>query len=160
MTAGHDRGEESTAQRLARGDAVRRRVVGASHVDREGAATSPHRQAFERYLTGAAWADVWDDGQLEQPVRSLVTVCLLAAGGHARQLEVHLRAARDAGIPAETLAAGLMHVAIYAGLPAANLGIATLDRVYAQADPTDDAVEAAATGDTLSTTEQRGSHEQ
>ena len=122
--------DETTNQRLARGDAMRRQVLGPAHVDRSTDAVSPQRAAFERYLTGAAWADVWSDEELEPRVRSLVTVCLLAAGGHERQLEIHARAARDAGVTADELAAGLMHVAIYAGLPAANLGIAVLDRIY------------------------------
>ena len=121
---------ETTDQRLARGEALRRQVLGSAHVERSTEAVSPQRAAFERYLTGAAWADVWGDEQLEPRVRSLVTVCLLAAGGHERQLEIHVRAARDAGVSADELAAGLLHVAIYAGLPAANLGIAVLDRIY------------------------------
>lgn len=118
------------ADRLARGEQARRRVMGDAHVSRSMGATSPSRSLFEEYLTGAAWADVWDNDDLDQDVRSLVTVGLLAAGGHERQLELHMRAAAEHGVPAEQVAQVLLHVGIYAGLPAANLGFHVLDRIY------------------------------
>jgi alkylhydroperoxidase/carboxymuconolactone decarboxylase family protein YurZ len=120
--------------RVARGEKIRRRLMGDEHVDRSLGAPTPTRQLFERYVTGAAWSDVWGRDGLDQHTRSLLTIALLCAGGHEKQLELHVRAAADSGIAAEQVAEALLHVAIYAGFPASSLGFACIDRIYYEVD--------------------------
>lgn len=118
-------------ERRERGLQVRRSVLGDAHVDAAIAATTPLDQPFQDYITRAAWDDVWGRPGLEAPTRSLVTIALLAALGHERELEMHLRAARRTGATPERIAEVLLHVAVYAGVPAANTAFATLKRVVA-----------------------------
>lgn len=118
-------------ERRERGLQVRRSVLGDAHVDAAIAATTPLDQPFQDYITKAAWGDVWGRPGLEAPTRSLVTIALLAALGHERELEMHLRAARRTGATPERIAEVLLHVAVYAGVPAANTAFATLKRVVA-----------------------------
>lgn len=108
---------------------MRREVLGDEHVDRATADVSPLDEAFQEYITGAAWADVWARDGLERPTRSLVTLAVLAALGHQEEFEMHLRASRRTGVPPEQIVEVLLHVALYAGLPAANTAFVSLKRV-------------------------------
>jgi 4-carboxymuconolactone decarboxylase len=124
--------------RHEQGMRVRREVLGDEHVDRAIAATTPLDGAFQDYITGAAWADVWGRDGLDRPTRSLVTLALLAALGHEREFEMHLRASRNTGATTEQIGEVLLHVALYAGVPAANTAFAALKRVLGEPDPHDE----------------------
>lgn len=116
--------------RHEQGMRVRRDVLGDEHVDRAVAGTTDLDAAFQDYITGAAWADVWGRDGLPLPTRSLVTLALLAALGHEREFEMHLRAARNTGASPQEIGEALLHVALYAGVPAANTAFAALKREY------------------------------
>jgi 4-carboxymuconolactone decarboxylase len=122
--------------RLSHGMQVRRAVLGDEHVDRAVAASSPLDEAFQTYITGSAWADVWGRDGLDRPTRSLVTIALLAALGHDHELEMHLRAAHRTGASPDAIGEVLLHVALYAGVPAANRAFAALKRVEAARETT------------------------
>lgn len=111
---------------------IRREILGDEHVDRAIAGTDHLDEAFQSYLTGAAWADVWGREGLDRPTRSLVTIALLAALGHERELAMHLRAAARTGASREQIVEVLLHVAVYAGIPAANTAFAALKQLAAE----------------------------
>lgn len=121
-------------ERRERGMRVRREVLGDDHVDRAIASSTPLDAPFQEHITGAAWADVWGRDGLERRVRSLVTLSLLAALGHEREFAMHVRAARRTGATPEEIAEALLHVATYAGVPAANTAFAILREVVAEGD--------------------------
>ncbi len=125
---------EAPDARRDHGMQVRRSVLGDDHVDAAIENTTPWDAPFQEYITGAAWADVWGRPGLDKPERSLVTIALLAALGHERELEMHLRAARRTGAEPERIVEVLLHVALYAGVPAANTAFATFKRVMAESD--------------------------
>lgn len=116
--------------RFESGMQVRREVLGDEHVDAAVANTTELDAPFQDYITGAAWADIWGRPGLDRPVRSLVTIALLAALGHEHELEMHLRAAQRTGATAEQITEVLLHVGLYAGVPAANTAFATFKRVF------------------------------
>ena len=60
---------------------------------------------------------------LDDRTRSLVTIAVLAALGR-EELDLHLRASRRTGATPEEIAEVLLHVAVYAGVPAANHALA------------------------------------
>lgn len=115
--------------RSDRGMRVRRAVLGDDHVERVMGDTTNLDAPFQDYITGAAWADVWDRDGLDRPTRSLVTLALLAALGHEREFELHLRATRNTGATPEQIVETLLHVGLYAGVPAANRAFALLKQV-------------------------------
>lgn len=127
----------SNDERHERGMRVRRAVLGDEHVDGALTATTDLDAAFQHYITGAAWADVWGRPGLDRSVRSLVTIALLAALGHDEELEMHLHASRRTGATPQQVAEVLLHVALYAGVPAANTAFAALKRVLGHADGQD-----------------------
>ena len=99
---------------------VRREVLGDKHVDAAERHETAFDEAFQRYITEAAWGTVWTRPQLDARARSLVTIAILGALGHYEELEMHVKAARRTGASEAEIAEALLHVAVYAGVPAAN----------------------------------------
>jgi 4-carboxymuconolactone decarboxylase len=116
------------------GMAVRRRVLGDAHVDRACAQTDGFDADFQAFITRGAWGEVWSRPHFSLRERSVVTLALLAALGHWDEFEMHLRATRNTGATVEDVRELLMHVAVYAGVPAANHGFKLAKRVLAATD--------------------------
>ena len=73
-----------------------------------------------RYIVEFAFGDVYSRPGLSLRDRELSTVAMLAAlGAREPQLDVHLQAALHVGITLDELREVLIHVAPYAGFPAA-----------------------------------------
>lgn len=111
--------EEVEASRFHLGLRARREVLGDDHVAAAEARTTPFDTAFQRFITETAWGSVWARPDLDRRTRSLVTIAILAALGR-EELEMHLRAIRNTGASPEEVAEVLLHVAVYAGVPAAH----------------------------------------
>jgi 4-carboxymuconolactone decarboxylase len=114
------------------GMTVRRRVLGDAHVDRACAQTDPFDAPFQEFITRGAWGAVWGRPDLTPRERSLITLSLLAALGHWDEFAMHVRATRNTGASRDDVREALMHVAVYAGVPAANHGFKIAKDVYAQ----------------------------
>ena len=63
------------------------------------------------------FADVWNRPELSARDRSLITVAVLAAGGHTAQLGFHLGRAVENGVTQAELIEAITHVTLYAGWP-------------------------------------------
>jgi 4-carboxymuconolactone decarboxylase len=111
---------------------TRRAVLGDAHVDRAEAAKRPFDEDFQRLITEAAWGSVWSRPGLTLRERSLVTIALLAARGHWDEVAMHVRATRNTGATPADVKETLLHVAIYAGVPAANHAIKVARAAYAE----------------------------
>ena len=105
------------------GMAVRRRVLGAEHVERSLAHITDLDRDFQHFITRTAWGGVWTRPGLTLRERSLLVVTMLAALGHHEELRLHLRATRNTGVTAAEVAEALIQVAAYAGIPAANSAV-------------------------------------
>ena len=115
---------DGDAERFDVGMRVRREVLGDAHVDRAAAGQTSFDEAFQRFITEVAWGSVWARDGLDRRTRSLITIALLAAAGRREELELHLRATRHTGATPEEVREALLHVAVYAGVPAANSAFA------------------------------------
>ena len=124
---------EDSIQAFDRGLRVRKEVLGREHVERAQARTTPLDADFQRWITETAWGGVWARPNLDRRTRSLITIAILAALGRHEELALHLRASRTIGVRQEEIAEALMHVAVYAGIPAANSAFALAKRVLEQA---------------------------
>jgi 4-carboxymuconolactone decarboxylase len=118
-----------TDQRFDDGMAVRRAVLGDDHVDRAVAETTPFSEPFQEFITRTAWGDVWARPDLDRRTRSCITLALLAALGFEDELAMHVRAALRHGVTREEIKEVLLHTAVYAGVPAANVAFAVAQRV-------------------------------
>src|SRR5881392_2629408 len=106
---------------------VRKEVLGSEYVEQALARITEFDADFQRYITEMAWGSVWARPDLDRRTRSLVTIAILAALGR-EELALHLRASRNTGATPAEIAEVLMHVAVYAGVPAANAAFAVLKR--------------------------------
>jgi len=124
----------STSERYARGLVTRRAVLGDAHVDRALANETPFDQPFQELITETAWGNVWSRDTWSKRERSIVTIALLAALGQHEEVAMHVRATKNTGATRDDVCEALLHVAIYAGVPAANHAFKIVKAVYAEMD--------------------------
>ncbi|QKC85081.1 4-carboxymuconolactone decarboxylase [Mesorhizobium sp. NZP2077] len=127
------------AARYRTGLAVRRSVLGDRHVDRAEVAATDFDQPFQELITEAAWGTVWARPGLSKRERSIVTLALLAALGHDEEVALHVRATANTGATRNDICEAFLHVAIYAGVPAANRAFRIAKDVFSEMDGADNA---------------------
>jgi 3-oxoadipate enol-lactonase/4-carboxymuconolactone decarboxylase len=114
------------------GPRVRAEVLGADHVARMKEATTDLDRDFQVFISRIAWGELWTRPHFDRRTRSIVTLALLAGLGRDEEFAVHVRAMRNTGATAADLAELLLHVAVYAGVPAANAAMRVAKRVLAE----------------------------
>ncbi|MBY5610296.1 4-carboxymuconolactone decarboxylase [Rhizobium leguminosarum] len=122
------------SERYRRGMATRRAVLGDAHVDRAAATSTEFDRPFQELITEAAWGHVWSRPALTKRERSIITIALLAALGQDDEVAMHVRATANTGATREDICEALLHVAIYAGVPAANHAIKIAKQAFEQMD--------------------------
>ncbi|TCS03044.1 4-carboxymuconolactone decarboxylase [Rhizobium sp. BK418] len=125
---------DTASERFRQGMATRRSVLGDAHVDRAQAAVTEFDKPFQELITEAAWGHVWSRPALTKRERSMITIALLAALGQDDEVAMHVRATANTGASREDIREALLHVAIYAGVPAANHAIKIAKQVFEQMD--------------------------
>jgi 4-carboxymuconolactone decarboxylase len=120
-----------TESRFERGMQVRREVLGSEHVERAMGRATSFDADFQHFITEMAWGSVWARPGLDRRTRSLITLAILAALGR-EELTLHLRASQNIGVDPQEIAEAFLHVAVYAGVPAANTAFATARKVFEQ----------------------------
>jgi 4-carboxymuconolactone decarboxylase len=120
-----------TESRFDIGMKVRKEVLGSEYVEQAQARTTEFDADFQRFITETAWGSLWARPDLDRRTRSLVTIAILAALGR-EELAVHLRASHTLGVDPHEIAEVLLHVAVYAGVPAANTAFSTAKHVFDQ----------------------------
>jgi 4-carboxymuconolactone decarboxylase len=123
-----------TDSKYERGMAVRRAVLGDRHVDASLEGATDFTRDFQRYLTENVWGDIWTRPGLERKTRSMLVIAITASLGRLEELELHLRASANTGVTREEVKEVLLHVAGYAGVPAANTAFKIAAKVYRQID--------------------------
>ena len=122
------------SERYTQGMKTRRAVLGDAHVDRALANQTPFDGPFQEMITEGAWGTVWSRPNWTKRERSMVTIALLAALGHHDEVAMHIRATANTGATKDDICEALMHVAIYAGVPAANHAFKIAKATYAEMD--------------------------
>jgi 4-carboxymuconolactone decarboxylase len=117
-----------------KGMALRKSVLGAEHVDRAEAGKTEFDADYQRYITENAWGTIWTRPGLDKKTRHMLTIAMLAALGKHDELAMHIRATRNTGVTPEELKEVLLHVSVYAGVPAANSAFAIAKRVYKESE--------------------------
>ena len=128
---------------LERGLRNRRAILGDAWVDASVANANAFNADFQNFITRYAWHEVWGRPGLEAKTRRIVVLAITCALGRWEEFELHLRAALVGGSGAGLGAGGdactrltpdevkevLIQAAIYAGVPAANTGVAIATRL-------------------------------
>ncbi|MCO4848753.1 MAG: 4-carboxymuconolactone decarboxylase [Yoonia sp.] len=120
------------ANRYDTGMQTRRQVLGDTHVDSAEAAKAAFDAPFQTMITEGAWGTLWSDDTITRRERSMLTLALLAATGNFEEIPMHIRASRNTGAAPQDILQAFMHVAVYAGVPAANHAIKLAKQTYAE----------------------------
>src|SRR6266513_5581149 len=120
-----------TESRFDIGMKVRKEVLGSEHVQRTLARNTAFDADFQRFITETAWGSLWARPDLDRRTRSLVTIAILAALGR-EELALHLHASRNTGVDPHEIAEVLLHVAVYAGVPAAHAAFSLAKQEFNQ----------------------------
>jgi 4-carboxymuconolactone decarboxylase len=132
------RGDVTDDEVYERGMAVRRAVLGDAHVDRAAAGADAFSAGFQEFLTRYAWGEVWQRPGLDRRTRSAVTLAVLTALRAEDEIGMHVRGALRNGLTEAEISEVLLHVAIYAGLPAARSAYRIAGEVLARERETPD----------------------
>ena len=124
-------------EKFDKGMMVRRSVLCDAHVDRASKNITDFDAGFQRFITEYAWGTVWADDSLDKRTRHLITLAIVAALGKEHEFGMHVRATAQTGVTPDELKEVLNHVAIYAGLPAANTAIGIAKKIYAEQEDSD-----------------------
>jgi 4-carboxymuconolactone decarboxylase len=114
--------------------AVRRAILGDTHVDAAIARTTDFTADFQDLITRYAWGEIWTRPGLPHNTRSLVTMAMLIALGRDDEFAMHVRAGAAAGVTRDEIKELLLQSAIYCGVPAANHAFRLAERTFADAD--------------------------
>ena len=98
----------------------RQEILGKKYVENALLDSNDFDKDFQRFITENAWGDIWLKDSLRFKEKSLITICLLAAMRHWEEFDLHIKTAIGNGVKESEIAEALFHVAIYAGVPAAN----------------------------------------
>jgi 4-carboxymuconolactone decarboxylase len=132
---GREKDVRADPERAQEGMSVRRAVLGEDHVDRAVTGTTSFTAPFQDLITRYAWGEIWSRPGLSRAERSMITLTALAVLRQEEELAMHVRAALRNGLTPRQIQEVLLHVAVYAGVPAANRAFAVAQGVLAAERP-------------------------
>jgi len=107
------------ASRFDRGLAVRRRVLGARHVDDAMRGADAFTRPLQELVTEYCWGAVWTRPGLPRKTRSMLNLAMLTALNRPHEVRLHVRGALRNGCTRQEIMEVLLQAAIYCGVPAA-----------------------------------------
>ena len=124
------------SERIEKGRAIRRQVLGADYVDAPGTSPTKMQAAFRTFTTEHCWGTVWVREGLSHKQRSMLNLAMLSVMARWHEFEVHVRGALTNGVTEDEIIEILLQAGVYAGVPIASEGFRIADRVIAQAGNT------------------------
>lgn len=106
------------SERLERGMAIRRQVLGDEYVERSLAAANDFTRPLQELIGEFCWGAIWTRPGLPLKTRSLVNLGMLTALGKTEELALHARGALRNGCTQEEIRETLLQAAVYCGVPA------------------------------------------
>jgi alkylhydroperoxidase/carboxymuconolactone decarboxylase family protein YurZ len=123
-------------ERRRRGEELLRQMLGDEPAERLRQGWQAVCPDFEAYVLEFVSGEVWSRPGLDRRARSLVTIGALAALGRPLALELNVRLALGNGVSRQEVVEALLHLAVYAGFPAAWEGLAVARKVFRELDQT------------------------
>ena len=118
-----------------KGLAIRKAVLGEDYVNASLAKADDFNADFQRLVTEFCWGAGWGrEGALSRRDRSLMNIVLLGALNRGEEFKLHVRGALRNGVTREEIREALIHLSIYAGIPAGVEGFRLARQVLAEVD--------------------------
>ena len=109
------------AERLKRGEAARRRVLGNEWVDRSMKSRNAFNGEWVDHITRAAWNDVWTRPHFDDRTRRILVIGTMMALGCWEEFALHVRAALSiGGFTPDDIKEIILQQTVYCGAPAGN----------------------------------------
>ena len=109
------------AERLKRGAAARRRVLGSDWVDRSAKNRNAFNAEWLDLITRSPWCDIWTRPHFDERTRRILVIGTLMALGRWDEFTLHVRAALTEGkFSADDIKEIILQQANYCGVPAGN----------------------------------------
>ena len=105
--------------RFQAGLEMRRKVLGAAHVERSLANSTEFARPMQELVTEYCWGEIWTRPGLSARERSLLNLGMLTALNRDEELKLHVRGALNNGCTQEEIQEVFLQAAIYCGVPAA-----------------------------------------
>lgn len=112
-----------------RGLAKRKAVVGAEYVERSFANAGSFGEDFQQLVTEFCWGASWGRETLSDRDRSLLNIAIIGTLGRVDEMKLHLRGAIRNGVTEDEIKDALIHLAVYAGIPAGVEGFRLAQQV-------------------------------
>jgi 3-oxoadipate enol-lactonase/4-carboxymuconolactone decarboxylase len=107
---------------LEAGYRVRREMLGDDYVDAAIEKTTEFTREFQELITRYAWGTIWTRPGLDRRTRRLLALATTASLGRWEEFRLHVRTGLERHLEPSDLKELLLQTAIYAGVPAANVG--------------------------------------
>jgi 4-carboxymuconolactone decarboxylase len=98
---------------------IRKSVLGKEYVEKSIASADDFNMPLQRLVTEYCWGAVWGREELPKKTRSLLNLAMLSCLNRPHELKIHVQGALRNGLTKTEIREVLLHVAIYAGVPAA-----------------------------------------
>jgi len=109
------------AERLKRGDAARRRVLGNEWVDRSAKNRNAFNAEWLDHITRSPWNDIWTRPHFDDRTRRVLVMGTMVALGRWDEFRLHVRAAVTVGgFSADDIKEIILQQSAYCGVPAGN----------------------------------------
>jgi len=105
-------------ERYEKGLKMRRKVLGEDYVTQNLGTADSFNKPFQEVVTEFAWGGPWSREGLDLKTRSLIVMSVLTALGRGHEFKLHFRGALNNGATLEEIREALIHVSLYAGMPA------------------------------------------
>ena len=117
-------------ERTQRGAELLDRMLGAEQAEQTREAWREISPDFEGYVVEFLAGEIWSRQKLDLRTKSLVTIAAVAAMGRTLALELNIRMALNNGATQQEVVETILHIAPYAGFPAAWEGLAMAANVF------------------------------
>ena len=108
-------------ERLKRGEAARRRVLGDEWVDRSAKNRNAFNAEWIDHITRSPWCDVWTRPHFDERTRRILVIGTMMAIGRWEEFKLHVRGAlTTGGFTADDLKEIILQQANYCGVPVGN----------------------------------------
>jgi 4-carboxymuconolactone decarboxylase len=122
---------DQTVGSFERGARLLEKMLGRGDARRVRAAWRKLAPDFERYIIAFLSGEIWSRPGLDRRTRSLCTIAALAALGRTNGLALNIQMALRNGATREEIVETLLHIAPYAGFPAAWDALVLAGRIFA-----------------------------
>lgn len=115
---------------------IRKEVVGAEYVERAFENAGEFGKDFQEIVTEFCWGASWGRDALSRRDRSLLNLAIIGTLGRTAEFRLHTRGALRNGVSIDELRDTLIHLAVYAGIPAGveafRIAKEVIDEVHAE----------------------------